>query len=143
MASGVRCAPRVREGVLDRFTRGLVTDMDISLILVGKESGFGGRLVDMERVREVVMSAFGISAFVLSLDLARSRGFRFGATDFDGSVLDRLTVGGLDLERVLDVDSLERLGDLFATSFMATFFLPWRTVGPFVMDDDSLPPSLA
>lgn len=149
--SGVRC-PLVSDGVRDKFTRGLdavVVDKLISLILVGKESGFGGRFVDIERVREeVVVKLFGCSSFDLSLDLARSRVVRFGATDFDGRVFDRLTDGGRDLERVLDVDSFDFLGDLFDASFNATFFLAAQfalriVVGPPVTDDDSLPPSLA
>lgn len=121
--------------------------MLISLMLLGKESGFGGRLVDMERVSDVVMRLFGLSSFDLSRDLARSRATKFGATDFDGSVLDRLTVGGRDLLRVLDVDSLDFRGDLMDVSFRATFFFEaefgLRKVGPPVTDDDSLPPSLA
>lgn len=133
--SGVRL-PRFSDGVLDRFTRGLEMDR-----FIGKESGFGGRFVDMERVSEVVMPIFGSSGLDLSRDRARSRVARFGATDFDGSVLERLTVGGRgDLE---DVDSLDLRGD----SFKPTFFLPapadFLKVGPPVTDEDSLPPSLA
>lgn len=133
------------DGVLDRLTRGL--DKLISLIVVGKESGLGGRFVDMERVSDVVIKLFGASGFVLSRDLARSRVVKFGATDFDGRVLERLTVGGRDRLRVLEVDSLDFRGDLLIGSLSATFFfeaqLDLRNVGPPVIDDDSLPPSLA
>lgn len=133
------------DGVLDRLTRGL--DKLISLIVVGKESGLGGRFVDMERVSDVVIKLFGASGFVLSRDLARSRVVKFGATDFDGRVLERLTVGGRDRLRVLEVDSLDLRGDLLIGSLSATFFfeaqLDLRNVGPPVIDDDSLPPSLA
>lgn len=113
----------------------------------GKESGFGGRFVDIERVREVVIKLFCVS-FALSLERALSRVIRFGATDFDGSVFDRQTVGGLDLERVLEVDSFDFRGDLLEDSFITTFFFGaefvlLRIVGPPVTDDDSLPPSLA
>lgn len=116
-------------------------------MLVGKESGFGGRFVDMERVSDVVIRLLGgVSTFVLSRDLARSRTVKFGATDFDGRVFDRLTVGGRERLRVLEVDSFDLRGD-FDASFMTTFFfeMPFdlRNVGTPVTDDDSLPPSLA
>lgn len=143
--SGVLCEPRVSEGVRDKFTRGL--DKLISLMLDGKESGFGGRLVDMERVSEVVIMLADCSGLFLSRDLARSRVIKLGATDFEGRVLERLTVGGFDRDRVLEVDSFDFRGDLFDVSFIATFFfevqLGLRRVGPPVIDDDSLPPSLA
>lgn len=137
--SGVRL-PRFNEGVRERFTRGLEMER-----FVGKESGFGGRLVDIERVSEVVIADFDGSGFDLSRDLARSRVVKFGAIDFDGSVLERLTEGGRD-ERE-DVDSIDLLGDLLEISFITTFFLAMpvglRIVGPPVTEDDSLPPSLA
>lgn len=116
-------------------------------MVVGKESGFGGRFVDIERVSDVVIRLLGGSGFVLSRDLARSRVIKFGATDFDGSVLDRETEGGRDRLRVLEFDSFDFRGDLFDVSFIATFFFTaqfdLRNIGPPVIDDDSLPPSLA
>lgn len=130
--NGVRL-PRFSEGVRERFTRGLEV-----VRFVGKESGLGGRFVDMERVSDVVI--FG-SSFVLSRDLARSRVVKFGATDFDGSVLERLTEGGRG-DRLLE-DSFDLLGLSFSPTFFLTIPADLRMVGPPVIDDDSLPPSLA
>lgn len=148
VAKGV--LPRVNEGVRDKFTRGLLLNVrDASLILVGKLSGFGGRFNDIDRVSEVDMSEIfcGMTSgafVVLSLDRALSRVASCGALDLIESETDRFTDGR---ERVLDVDSFDRRGDLFVPSFMATFFFAvafnLRMVASPVIEEDSLPPSLA
>ena len=140
--------PRVNEGVRDKLTRGLLNVSDASLMLVGKLSGFGGRFKDIDLVSEDVTSEFFCGttsgAFVLSLDRALSRVASCGALALIESETDRFTDGR---ERVLDVDSLDRRGDLLMPSFMATFFFAvafnLRIVGSPVIEDDSLPPSLA
>lgn len=141
--------PRVNEGVRDKLTRGLLNVRDASLILVGKLSGFGGRFKDIDLVSEEVISevfcGMTSGAFVLSLDRALSRVASCGALALIESETDRFTDGR---ERVLDVDSLDRRGDLLLMpSFMATFFFAvafnLRIVGSPVIEDDSLPPSLA
>lgn len=137
VASGVRFLDN--DGVLDRLTRG-----DVIERLMGNESGFGGRLSDVERVSEVVMMSpwpdDEASGFGLSRDLAaRSRVNKLGATDFVGSVLDLVTETRLDDDFWLQFDSFERRGE----SFSETFFLRLRDVGPPATLDDSLPPSLA
>lgn len=88
---------------------------------------------------------FGMtSTFVLSRDLARSLVASCGALALMESDAERFTDGR---DRVLELDSFDRLGDLFEPSFMATFFfaaaLSLRMVGSPVIEDDSLPPSLA
>lgn len=133
--SGVRL-PRFNEGVRERFTRGLEMDR-----FIGKKSGFGGRFVDIDRVSDEVIPDFTSSGFDLSRDLARSRVVKFGATDLDGRVLERLTDGGRG-ERD-KFDSLDLLGDSFKPTFFLAIPAGFRIVRPPVIDDDSLPPSLA
>lgn len=149
VVNGVR--PLDKLGVLDKLVdRGVDT---WSFMLIGKQSGFGGLLLFKLLLDiELVMELLGVSLLklFLSLDLARSRVVRFGATDFDGNVFDLLTEGGLERGLLPDAEStVNFFGDRLDVdgSLTATFFFPvefcLRTVGPPVIEEDSLPPSLA
>lgn len=85
----------------------------------------------------------------MSLDRARSRVANLGGPVFIDNDCERLMDGGRDFDDLLlQFDSFDRRGDLLLPpSFKPTFFLTlaanFLIVWSPVIDDDSLPPSLA
>lgn len=144
--------PRVTEGVLDTLT--LCKAGDPSLMPVGNESGFAGRLVCGTGFgAATVLPIAALEAVIFSRDRALSRTFNAEVGGvFKFNETDRPRDDALDLELLLTIElvSADFLGDLVVNgSFIATFFLVVlpdflsELTGPPVTDELSLPPSLA